>query len=308
MRRNAAVVLLASIGVATTAATAAAQTQVGSTNAAAQQCMAEIKQQIQTSIQPYLTGPPDRLAQAYSDALDKAPSVGECVAHRSRRRTGGGGSDDTVPQQTTLQNNGPQGPLADAAGDANAAIKGGANDFGATFASLPEPTPAPSPRKKLAIVAGAAGAVAVGLAVAKGGGSTPATTPAVTPTPTPTPVPTPTPTGITGTFVGKATLQTDPLTCKGSDAEYNEKATININASGSGTITLSDTPGFDRPYNVTNLTPSGFSTQGTFSFLGKAVPGTLSGSFNSGGTQATLIEQTNWGNCFNRYQSVLSKQ
>jgi hypothetical protein len=159
----------------------------------------------------------------------------------------------------------------------------------------------------------AAGGGAVAVAALAHGGSADSGTPAAPATPgspaaPSTPPPPTTSSTITGTFIGKATLQTDALTCKGSDPEYNEKATVNINASGSGTITLSDTPGFDRTYNVTNVGPSGFSTQGTFSFLGSSVPATLTGSFSSGSGQATLIEQTTWGSCINRYQSVLSKQ
>lgn len=305
-------VTLATIGtvvaVSFAAAPLAAQAQLTSAQAA-QQCSAEIKGQIQAAIQPFLNGPADQLAKAYGDALDKAPSAGECVAQRTRPRSGGGGSDDSVAQESTLQNNGPQGPLADAVAQGNNAVKAAIES--ATFVQMPQPqpNPSPSPKKTIAIAGAAAAGVGVALA-ARGGGSSSTASPASTPAApaTPTPTPPPTANAITGTFIGKATLQTDVLTCKGSDVEYNEKAIVNISAAGSGTIIMQDTAGFDRPYNISSLTPSGFSTQGTFPFLGASVPATLTGSFSGGGTQLTVIEQTTWNGCINRYQSVLTKQ
>jgi hypothetical protein len=119
-----------------------------------------------------------------------------------------------------------------------------------------------------------------------------------------------------GTYKGDANLQ--PLlgqlrfvspasSCAGSLAAYGETATINVNASGAGTFTMTDTPNFDRAYQVTIPSNLTFSSSGTFSFLGLAVPGKLSVTINSA-SKLTFQEATTYGSCTNTYGGTLTKQ
>ena len=125
--------------------------------------------------------------------------------------------------------------------------------------------------------------------------------------------PTVSPTAYNGRWKGDALISPlslpifRPLACAGSDQKYGETMTINVDASGSGTATITDSPGFDRAYNVTIPQTLTFSGSGTFSFLGAAVPAKLSATLNSV-AQLTFTETTTWGSCSNTYGGTLTKQ
>src|SRR5215831_19292549 len=78
-----------------------------------------------------------------------------------------------------------------------------------------------------------------------------------------------------GTWKGDANLQATPIapfvvapraSCLGSTPSYGETATITVNGSGAGTFTMTDTPGFDRAYQVTIPPSLTFAGTGTFPF------------------------------------------
>ena len=98
-----------------------------------------------------------------------------------------------------------------------------------------------------------------------------------------------------------------PQSCAGSLNSYGESLTINVNASGAGTATVTDTPGFDRAYQVTIPSSLSFTGGGTFPFFGAPIPGQLSVTI-SNLTQLTFQETTTYGSCSNTYGGQLTKQ
>ena len=98
-----------------------------------------------------------------------------------------------------------------------------------------------------------------------------------------------------------------PDACAGSQSSYEETAVVSIDANGAGSITMMDTPGFNRQYNGT-LTASGtFMSQGSFPFFGASIPGQLSWTFTDS-SHATMSETTTYGTCSNPYTPSLTKQ
>jgi len=88
---------------------------------------------------------------------------------------------------------------------------------------------------------------------------------------------------------------------------YGESLTVDVNSQGAGSITVQDTPQFDRRYTVTIPASLAVSASGTFSFLGASIPGQLSVTFASP-TQLTFQETTTYGSCSNSYGGTLTKQ
>jgi hypothetical protein len=108
-------------------------------------------------------------------------------------------------------------------------------------------------------------------------------------------------------LLGQLRFVSPAASCAGSLNAYGETATINVNASGAGTFTMTDTPGFDRAYQVSIPSNLTFSSSGTFSFLGLAVPGKLSVTISST-SKLTFQEATTYGSCTNTYGGTLTKQ
>ena len=108
-----------------------------------------------------------------------------------------------------------------------------------------------------------------------------------------------------------ASLQSSGFTthamCAGSDAKYGENAVVNVNASGVGTVTLNDTPGFTRVYNITvTALNQTVTSQGTFSLFGAPIPGNITAVFTTV-NQMTLKETTSYGSCSNTYSGTLNR-
>jgi len=112
--------------------------------------------------------------------------------------------------------------------------------------------------------------------------------------------------------IWKGSISLAALSCAGSQADYGETLTINVNSSGVGTLTATDSPGFDRQYAVTIPSSASFTSQGVFSFGGQQVPGqiavTIAAGTSNGTTSLTYTETTNWGSCTNTYGGTLTKQ
>ena len=123
-------------------------------------------------------------------------------------------------------------------------------------------------------------------------------------------------TAYNGTWKGDANLKTTSLlpalvhplaSCPGSLGSYGETLVIDVSSSGAGTVTMKDTAGFDRPYQVTIPSNLTFTGSGTFSLFGAQIPGQLAVTINSL-TQLTFQETTTYGNCSNTYGGQLTKQ
>jgi hypothetical protein len=120
------------------------------------------------------------------------------------------------------------------------------------------------------------------------------------------------PTILNGTLNGDMTLEANVQSgvhaaCAGSTQKYGENAVVNVNASGTGTITLNDTPGFQRIYNVTvTALNQAVTSQGSFLFFGAPIPGSMTATFTSA-TQMTLRETTTYGSCANTYSGTLTR-
>lgn len=108
-----------------------------------------------------------------------------------------------------------------------------------------------------------------------------------------------------GTWSGSVTLGAGG--CPGSDPAYNETAVISISASGNGSLTAKDTPGFDRPYSIAIPVSMQFTATGAFSINGIPVPGTISVR-RIGPNQLQYTETTTYGNCSNTYTGVLTRR
>jgi hypothetical protein len=93
---------------------------------------------------------------------------------------------------------------------------------------------------------------------------------------------------------------------------YAEKVVVSLTRAGAGTFTVQDTPGFDRGYAVTAASGFSFTSHGTFSLFGAAIPGDLSIAFTSL-NQLTFQETTTYNSgtsavCANTYGGTLSRQ
>jgi hypothetical protein len=100
--------------------------------------------------------------------------------------------------------------------------------------------------------------------------------------------------------------------CTGSDAKYEEVVNFDIDATGKGTITVSDLSWFPRQYTVT--IPSAparltFDSSGTFVYappIGSSVPVPAHLTITLDGQKVDYGETTNWGSCSNIYVGILN--
>jgi uncharacterized membrane protein YgcG len=288
-------------------------------NSLGDQCAAAVQQRHQGIVSGLSGAAPHEVAQALVDSDATNPSVAECA-----RKTGGGG-DDTVPAAA-----GPTGnpALDDTVAEANKSADKASQQAtdNATFANGSTPDPKPNPNKKLLygglIAAGGLGtALAVGHGGGGGGGGTTTTGGGTTGggtsgggTGTGTTFKAQmlnTPPQFKGDASGDTTKKLGSSTnafCAGSEAKYGETVSVTLDANGSGTITLDDTPNFQRVYNVTGVTGFGVTVKGsgTFSFFGAPIPGTLSVMFTSM-TSLTMTETTTYGSCSNTYTGTMTR-
>ena len=103
-----------------------------------------------------------------------------------------------------------------------------------------------------------------------------------------------------GTWKGSVFFQG---ACLGSDAAYGETVQFDVNDSGVGMLTVTDTKGFNRPYSITIPSPLTFTSDGTFlynnGFTTQNVPGRIKVTLQ--GNLAHYEETTDWGSCSNTY-------
>lgn len=270
------------------------------------QCAAETQKRHRDIVAGLQGHPTHEIAQALVESDTKNPSVAECA--RKRGGGGGGAGDDTTP---IMQNNGTGNPpLDDTTDAANKSADKTPTTPTTTDTGKTPPKDNPFP-KKVVILGGAGAGAAAAILVAKGGGGGGGATG--------------TGSGGTGGTGGgggggfnPTTLNSPPdyknsvtlwqPSCQGSDSAYGESATVNLSSNGAGTITLTDTPNFQRVYQVNGVTALNqmITANGTFSFLGASVPGTLSVTFTST-TSMTFSEKTNWGTCSNTYMGTLAR-
>jgi hypothetical protein len=111
------------------------------------------------------------------------------------------------------------------------------------------------------------------------------------------------PVGLTG-IPAPGAIQLSP--CSGASLGYAESILIAIDTTGSGTVTLTDSPSFPRQYTVTVPPALAFSSSGTFPFLGSPIPGWL--SITVSGSTAAFVETLQYGSCTNSYGGTLRKQ
>ena len=112
------------------------------------------------------------------------------------------------------------------------------------------------------------------------------------------------PSPLNGTWTGDVSLQPD--SCAGSTTSYGETVVVDVDSAGVGTLTVTDTPGFVRQYQIT-IPPGGeFTASGTFDFEGTHVPGQIVVSVIDS-HHLDFQETTHWGPCSNRYAGVLSR-
>jgi hypothetical protein len=113
-----------------------------------------------------------------------------------------------------------------------------------------------------------------------------------------------------GKYAGEVTQVINLSTCP-STPSYVENIDLLLNVSGSGTAKVTDTPGFERDYQIVMSSSTTGSGSGTFSFLGTPVPGQLTIMFVNG-TTMTFQEKTTYGTgpsaCSNVFTGPLAKQ
>jgi hypothetical protein len=118
-----------------------------------------------------------------------------------------------------------------------------------------------------------------------------------------------------GTYVGDASPKSSSIgrfslkpfaNCPGAQA-YGETMVVSVNATGAATLTMKDTPNFNRAYSGTISSALAFSGQNTFSYLGASIPGQLSVTFIST-TKLSFQETTTYGTCSSTYEGTLTKQ
>jgi hypothetical protein len=263
------------------------------------QCAAEAEQRHQDVVGHMHGKTTAQIAQALVDSDASSPSVAQCA----RQKGGGAGASDSIPAATGRSGD----PALDAAVDgANSSVDKIIDGVSYVRRTDPE-KPKPNPNRKLLLIGAAAGGAAVAIAAGKGGGggsgtpgggsSTGGTGGGAAPFD---------PSTLNGTFSGPVRLQ-GSSTCQGSDSEFMEKVTLDLNKSGSGTMRLDDSPSFPRSYNVSGVSGLNVSvtSSGTFPFFGASIPGTITFVFPTANT-INITETTTWP-CTNVYAGAVTK-